>query len=134
MMRRLLPLLLLIFLVPAMAANAQYGPGSGSGRGHGGQGRSPSGGGSSGPTAAPAAPPVKPPKPTNQIEIVGVVQSLDPANERVTITYEPVDGLNWPAGTMPFTVYNADLLKTVTVGERVRFKLDAQQITELTPY
>jgi len=31
-------------------------------------------------------------------------------------------------------IYQPDLLKTVKVGERVRFKLDSQQITELTPY
>jgi len=35
---------------------------------------------------------------------------------------------------MPFAVYKADSLKTMSVGERVRFKLDGQQITELTPY
>jgi Cu/Ag efflux protein CusF len=70
----------------------------------------------------------------NQIEIVGVVKAVDLDAKRITIAYEAVDGLNWPAGTMPFAVYQADLLKTVSVGERVRFKLDGQQISELTPY
>jgi len=127
-MRRLLPLLLAILLVPATTAHAQFG----SGRGHGGRDHSPSGG-SSGPASA-SAPAVKPPKPTNQIEIVGVVKAIDPEAQRVTIAYDAVEGLNWPHGTMPFAVYKPDLLKTVTVGERVRFKLDSQQITELTPY
>ncbi len=81
------------------------------------------------PTPAP-----KPPKLTSQVEIVGVVNSVDLDAKRVTIAYEAVDELGWPHGTMPFAVYNADLLKTVKVGERVRFKLDGQQISELTPY
>ena len=75
----------------------------------------------------------KPAKPENQIVIVGVVTAIDPDAQRITIAYEAVDELNWPRGTMPFAVYKADLLKTVTVGERVRFKLDSQRITELTP-
>ena len=50
-----------------------------------------------------------------------------------SITNDAVDELNWPHGTMPFAVYKPDLLKSVTVGERVRFKLDSQRITELTP-
>jgi Cu/Ag efflux protein CusF len=63
-----------------------------------------------------------------------VVRGIDLDAKRITIAYQAVDGLNWPPGTMPFAVYNADLLKTVTVGQRVRFKLDSQQITELTGY
>jgi Cu/Ag efflux protein CusF len=63
-----------------------------------------------------------------------VVDAIDLDAKRITIAYEAVDELGWPHGTMPFAVYKADLLKTVSVGERVRFKLDAQQITELTPY
>ncbi len=120
----------MIFLVAATSAHAQSGPGRARGGGGGGH---PSSGGSSSPTSA-TTPAPKPPKPTNQISIVGVVKVIDLDAKRVTISYEAVDGLNWPAGTMPFTVYNADLLKTVSVGQKVRFKLDSQQITELTPY
>jgi Cu/Ag efflux protein CusF len=127
MLKRIVPLFM-IFLVAATAAQAQSGPG----RGRGGGGR-PSSGGSSSPTAS-ATPAPKPPKPTNQISIVGVVKVIDLDAKRITIAYEPVDGLNWPAGTMPFSVYDANLLKTVSVGQKVRFKLDSQQITELTPY
>ena len=50
------------------------------------------------------------------------------------IAYDAVDELNWPRGTMPFSAYKPDLLKGITVGQHVRFKLDSQQITELTPY
>ena len=127
MLKRVVPILV-ILLVAATSAQAQSGPG----RGRGGGGR-PSSGGSSSPTSA-ATPAPKPPKPTNQIAIVGVVRAIDIDAKRITIAYDAVEGLNWPAGTMPFSVYNADLLKTVSVGQKVRFKLDSQQITELTPY
>jgi Cu(I)/Ag(I) efflux system protein CusF len=70
----------------------------------------------------------------NQVEIVGVVKAIDLDARRVTIAYDAVDELNWPHGTMPFTAYKADLLKTVSVGERVRFTLDSQQINTLAPY
>jgi Cu/Ag efflux protein CusF len=70
----------------------------------------------------------------NQVEIVGVVQAVDPDARQVTIAYEAVDELGWPHGTNQFGVYKADLLKTVTVGERVRFRLDSQRITQIAPY
>jgi hypothetical protein len=129
MPKRLLPFLVLL-LVAATSAHAQYGGGGGRGRGGGGQQPS---GGSSGPIAA-RAPPPKPPKPENQIEIVGVVKAIDPDANRVTIAYDAVDELGWPRGTMPFGVYKSDLLKTVKVGQRVRFRLDSQQIVALAPY
>jgi Cu/Ag efflux protein CusF len=125
MHKRFAPLLA-ILLVAATSAHAQ------SGHGRGGRGQSPSQGPS--PTASTQTPAPKPPKPVNQIEIVGVVKAIDLNANRITIAYEAVDGLNWPAGTMPFTAYKADLLKTASVGEKVRFKLDSQQITDLTPY
>jgi len=127
MLRRVVPLLA-IFLVAATSVHAQTGPGGGRG-GRGGGRTPPSSGGS--PTTA-AAPAPKPPKPENQIVIVGVVTAIDLDAQRITIAYDAVDELNWPHGTMPFAVYKPDLLKTVTVGERVRFKLDSQRITELT--
>ena len=70
----------------------------------------------------------------NQIEIVGVILAIDADANRVTIAYDAVDELNWPHGANQFGVYKKDLLKTVRVGERIRFKLDSQQIIEMTPY
>src|ERR1022692_543310 len=131
MLKRLVPLLM-IALVAATSAHAQYGGGRGGGGG-GGRNRQPSGGSPRQPSTAPMPTP-KPPKPTNKIEIVGVIEAIDADAKRVTIAYDAVDELNWPHGTMQFGVYTADLLKTASVGERVRFKLDSQQITELTPY
>jgi Cu/Ag efflux protein CusF len=72
--------------------------------------------------------------PVNQIEIVGVVKAIDAAANRVTIAYQAVDALNWPAGTMPFSVAKSALLSGVTVGEKVRFSLDSSQIAALRPY
>jgi Cu/Ag efflux protein CusF len=128
-MPKLLAPLLMIFLSAGTLAQAQVGPG----HGRGGRNRpSPSGGSS--PTAAPQSAPTPPPTPLNQIEIVGVVRAIDPAAKRITIDYEAVEALDWPRGSMPFAVYRAALLDNVTVGEKVRFKLDAQQITELRPF
>lgn len=134
MLRRLVPILLL-FLVVGTSAHAQYGGGSGGGRGgHGGQGQQPSGNSSTPAPAAAAVPPPKAPKPMNRIQIVGVVQAIEPDTKRVTITYDANDELNWPRGTTQFGVYTADLLKGVSVGEKVRFTLDSDQISDIAAY
>jgi Cu(I)/Ag(I) efflux system protein CusF len=116
-MRQSLVLLAVIFLAAAGTAQAQ------------------SEGGHRGPPGyTPPPQRARPPKPLSDSDIVGVVKQIDPASGRVTIAYEPVEARNWPAGIMPFTVYKNDVLQGVTVGEKVRFKLDGQQITELQPY
>ena len=127
MQRRLIPVLA-IFLIAATSAHAQYGGGGGGGRGGGSQ-TPPT-------TSAPSAPvpPPPPPKPVSSIEIVGEIKALDPENSRMTIAYEAVEALNWPVGVMPFLVEKAALFKGVTVGEKVRFKLAEQQISEIAPY
>jgi hypothetical protein len=149
MFRRVLPLALVLVMAGASAhaqiggAPGDSGPGSGiggsamgggAGGRHGGHGRQAPGGSSDAPPTIAQPPPPKPPKPENQIEIVGVVQALDPAGRQVTIAYDAVDGLGWPRGTLQFGVYKADLLKGVTVGERVQFHLDSQQIVDIGPY
>jgi Cu/Ag efflux protein CusF len=63
-----------------------------------------------------------------------VVRAIDLNAKRVTIEYEAVDALNWPRGSMPFAVYRGAVLDNVTVGEKVRFKLDDQQITDIRPF
>ena len=127
MLKRLAPYLT-IFLLAASTAHAQ----SGGGHGHGNRGDgAPS---SSSPTAAPAPAAIPRQTPANQIEIVGVVREIAPDSGRVTIAYEAVDALSWPAGTMPFAVSKPSLLKGVSVGAKVRFKLDSQQISDLKPF
>ena len=109
---------LAIALMAATAAHAQFG-GAGGHR-HGGFSR-PS-------TAAPH------PVPVSDSDIIGVVKAIDPATHRITIAYEPVLARNWPAGTLPFVVAKPELLTKATVGEKVRFKVDSQEIVELNPY
>jgi Cu/Ag efflux protein CusF len=124
-----------LFLV-ASTAQAQMGGGGGGGGGGGrhggghGGGQAPSGG-SATPTAAPALPRQQP---TDEVEIVGVVKDVDPATDRITIAYDEVDALNWPPGAMPFEVASSELMKGVSVGEKVRFKISSQQIWDIKPY
>jgi Cu/Ag efflux protein CusF len=126
MSKHLLPVL--ICLLVATGAHAQGG--GGRGRGGGGGGRSPRG-----PAPAPGAAPAAKARPSapTQVEIVGVVQAIDLPAGRVTIAYQAVEALNWPAGSMPFAVAKSALLKDVTVGEKVRFSLDSSQISALRP-
>ncbi len=138
-MPRLLLPCLMIGLLAATAAQAQIGgggPGGGGGSGGGGGrhhrgGQQPSGGSA---TPAPPGAAIPRQRPANQIEIVGVIREISPDGARVTIAHEPVDELNWPAGTQPYPVEKSDLLKGVTVGEKVRFWLDSAQISDLKPY
>jgi hypothetical protein len=129
MLKRLIPLLM-ICLVAATAVQAQQGGGGGRGRGGGGGG---GGGGKGGPPAGGSAP-GKPSKPFAEPEIVGVVKVIDSGSGRVTIAYEPVEALGWPAGTLPFVVSKTALLKDLTVGEKVRFRLESQQIATIRPF
>ena len=73
-------------------------------------------------------------KPLSSIELTGVIKAIGPAADSVTIAYEANDALNWPAGTKPFIVEKSALLTGATVGEKVRFTLDSQQIGTLSPY
>jgi Cu/Ag efflux protein CusF len=126
MIKRIIPFLL-ICLMAAPAAQAQ-GPG---GRGGHGGGR-PGGSGGSPPASAPGS--AAKPRPFKEPEIIGVIKAIDPASGRVTIAYEAVEALGWPAGTMPFAVSKTALLNAATVGQKVRFKLEDQQISDLKPF
>ena len=130
---------LAICLAVATAAHAQYGGGGmggGMGGGHGGGHR----GGKRPPDADPApSTAAADPAPRHEtalskVQIVGVIEAIDPAAGRVTISYDEVDALDWPAGTMPFVVSKPALLDGASVGEKVRFHIESQQITEMQPY
>ncbi|WP_372786552.1 copper-binding protein [Phenylobacterium sp.] len=125
MLKRIL-LILLIALLAAPAALAQ----SGGGGGHGGGGRS----GRSAPAPVPGEAPKPRAAPNGPPEIIGVVKAIDPTTGRVTIAYEAVEALGWPAGSMPFAVSKTALLGAATVGQKVRFRLEDQQISELRPF
>jgi Copper binding periplasmic protein CusF len=124
-----------ILLLIGTAAHAQ---GGGGGRGGGGGGRGGGGGGGRG--APPSSSDGGPPPPpnvrqvaANQIDIVGVVKAIGP-DDRITIDYEEAPALDLPAGSRSFVVAKTSLLKDVTVGERVRFRLDSQQVSVLAPF
>jgi len=119
MPKRLLPIAV-ICLVAASAAVAQPG-----GRSRGGGGGR--GGGS-------AAAPARPAKAFAAPDLIGVVKAIDVATGRVTIAYEASEALNWPAATQPFPVSKTALLKDLTVGEKVRFQLESEQIAAITPF
>ncbi len=131
-MRKITLVVLAALLATATATAAQAQMQGGGGRGHGG-GRH--GGGKSGPPPAATADdaPAPRPAPLNQIVIVGVIRALDPAAERVTIAYDAVDQLGWPAGVMPFALGKPGLLADVKVGQKVWFRLENQRIVEISP-
>ncbi len=141
MSRRILLLPLILALTAAGAAEAQYGGGGmGGGMGGGGMG----GGGRHGggrqkqDKTAPPAPaadqkPSSPRTPLSKVQISGTITRIDPATGRVTIAYEEVDALNWPAGTTPFAVEKPALLQGLSVGEKVRFHVESQQISAIEP-
>ena len=133
--------LTLLLAMAAGAAHAQIGGGMGGGGGIGGGrrggGRGGRGGGGSGGSKPSSSAPAthKPPQtPLDQLQITGVVKAIDREGERITIAYEPVEALNWPAGTQPFPVAKTVLLEGVTVGEKVRFNLDASHISAIRPF
>ena len=114
MLKRALPLLM-ICLLAASAAEAQ--PGGGKGRG---------GGARSGPPAQPKA--------FSTPEFIGVIKAIEAETGRVTIVHEGSEALNWPPGTQPFVVGKSALLKDLSVGEKVRFTLESQQISAIRPF
>lgn len=140
--RRRLGVLALGFLLTGTAAYAQGFPGGrgggGGGPGGGGGGRGGGGGGGGGrgsPSSGNGPPPPPDTKPVaaNQIDIVGVVKEIGP-DDRITIDYEETPALDLPAGSRSFIVAKTSLLKDVTVGEHVRFRLDSQQVSVLAPF
>jgi Cu/Ag efflux protein CusF len=125
---RLVLLLTICLLTPAVAT-AQS---AGGGHGHGGR----RGDGSGGPAAGarPSNAPSPPPTPVDQVQVVGVVQAIDAVAGRITIQYEATEALNLPAGTTPFEVSKTGLLQGVSVGEKVRFRLESHQIADIKPF
>lgn len=52
---------------------------------------------------------------------VGTVTAIDAAAGKVTVAHEPVKSLKWPAMTMGFEVKDKEVLRTLEVGNKVRF-------------
>ena len=53
----------------------------------------------------------------------GVVKAVDAKAGTVTLQHGPIPALKWPAMTMPFKATPPSILRTVKVGQAVRFKL-----------
>ena len=122
------------FILPALAAVAliattAHAQPPGGGRGPGG-GPPPGGAGGPGPGSGPGGG-----KQANldKVVIVGVIQAIDPATERVTIAYQANEALNWPAGAMPFAMAKPGMLGGVAVGQTVRFTLSNHRIAAFLP-
>ena len=128
MLKRLAPLLA-ILLIAGPTAHAQS---SGGGHGHGSRGGHQGGGSNLAPTTD--STPTHAQTPLDQVEIVGVVKTIGPEPDRITIAYGAVEGLNWPAGTMPFTASKPELLKGASVGQRSASRWKATHISEFKPF
>lgn len=68
---------------------------------------------------------------------VGVIKAIDLGTGTLTLRHQPIASLGWPAMTMMLKVASSDLLKAVTVGEKVQFTLHqpetANIITAIKP-
>lgn len=63
---------------------------------------------------------------------VGVVRAIDAKAGKLTLAHEAIPALKWPPMTMAFKVADPALLNGLTVGKKVRFKLQGQTIVGLT--
>jgi Cu(I)/Ag(I) efflux system protein CusF len=70
--------------------------------------------------------------PSAPVEAVGVVRVIDAKAAKVTLAHEAIPALKWPPMTMAFKVADPTLLKGLSVGTKVRFKLRGQTIVGLT--
>ena len=65
------------------------------------------------------------------IQAQGVVRAIDPRAGTVTIQHGAIAALNWPAMTMNFRVASADVLRGVSVGNRIHFVLRTEGRTQV---
>jgi Cu/Ag efflux protein CusF len=67
----------------------------------------------------------------------GVVEAIDTAKGTITIKYQAIASIHWPAMTMTFRANPSRLLKNVKVGEKVNFTLHPagtdSTVTAITP-
>ncbi len=138
-MSKRLAILLFALVFAAGGAEAQYGGGMGGGMGGGGGGHRGGGRHKQAPNPPPGSSAPGQPRPSarettpDKAQINGVITAIDTASGRVTIRYDQVDALNWPAGTTPFAVEKPSLLTGLSVGEKVRFHVESQQVSSIEP-
>ena len=61
---------------------------------------------------------------------IGVVKAIDTTAGTITLSHKAIKELNWPAMTMSFKVARPELLKDVTVGEKVHFSLQGHDMDQ----
>ena len=54
----------------------------------------------------------------------GVVNAVDPAQRKITVTHEPIPAIGWPSMTMDFPVAQAVDLNAVKPGAKVDFTIE----------
>jgi Cu/Ag efflux protein CusF len=67
------------------------------------------------------AQPVTPSAAQASVMSEGVVRKIDVANAKITLKHGPIANLDMPGMTMVFRVRSPELLKTVKVGDAVKF-------------
>jgi len=73
--------------------------------------------------AAPAAAPASPPA-ANLPMVAGTVESVDPAQGKITLDHGPIPNLNMDSMTMVFRAGDPAMLKSVKEGDKIRFQAD----------
>jgi len=74
-------------------------------------------------TVEPAVASATPAANTNALS-EGVVRKIDTANGKITLKHGPLLNLDMPAMTMVFKVQSSDMLKSVKVGDAVKFRVE----------
>lgn len=77
------------------------------------------------------------PLPAKSGAATGVIRSLQPDKNTVTIEHTPIAAFGWPGMTMGFKVQSSKLLTRLKIGDKIRFEVkmvDRQAvITKLSP-
>ena len=71
------------------------------------------------------AEPVAPPAAQARVMTDGVVRRIDPANGKLTLRHGPIVNLDMPAMTMVFRVQPPELMKSLKVGDAVKFHAES---------
>ncbi len=70
------------------------------------------------------AQPVTPTAAQSSVMTDGVVRKIDAANGKITLKHGPIVNLDMPGMTMVFRVQSPELLKSVKVGDTVKFHVE----------
>lgn len=60
---------------------------------------------------------------TKSAQATGVVKAIDFGNGAITVQHQAIASIHWPSMTMTFRAESPALIRSVKVGEKVRFTL-----------